>query len=344
MTSAPPWSLSLAFVTLVACSGESVPPRSAPTSGGGRVEGTPSNQATPASADATAARLSSSIEEITSFGDNPGGLRMFVHAPAGKRPAGVVLALHGCGQTAADYVRVGWNGVADREGLVIVYAEQAKANNPLRCFRWYDPAHIGRAGEARSLASMVEAAHVKYGTKRAFVTGLSAGGAMTTVMLAAYPELFEAGAVMTGVAYKCASNPGEAFACMKGRPRSAEEWAELVPRSAVKSPRVSIWQGEADTLVRPSNRDELVKQWTKVHGLDQVPVETKSEAGATHALYRDAGGTLRVESWSIPSMGHGVALDPRSGCGTAGPYALDVGLCSTERAAAFFLAAEPIEK
>jgi len=280
----------------------------------------------------------SALEEVTSFGDDPGGLKMYVHAPADKPAMAVVLALHGCTQSAADYVAAGWNEVADRERLVIVYAEQQSSNNSMRCFRWWDPAHIGKDGEARSLANMVAFAHAKYGTKRAFVTGLSAGGAMTAVMLASYPEVFEAGAVMAGLPYKCATSQLDTYSCMSGRSHSAEEWAALVPTtSAAVAPRVSIWQGDADRTVRPANREELVKQWSRVNGVSDEPTETKTEGPATHRLHRDGSGIVRVESWEISNMGHGVALDPKSGCGKAGPYALDVGICSTEQAAAFFL-------
>lgn len=73
------------------------------------------------------------------------------------------------------------------------------------------------------------------------------------------------------------------------------------------------------------------------HAVPETPAETKTDGLASHALFKDAGGVVRVESLSIPNMGHGVALDPKSGCGKAGPFALDVGLYSTERAAAFFL-------
>lgn len=276
------------------------------------------------------------LEEVTSFGENPAGLKMYVHAPARKTPVAVVLALHGCTQHAADYVQAGWNDLADREGLVVVYGEQTAQNNSMQCFRWWDPAQIGRDGEAKSLASMVTAAHAKYGTSRAFVTGLSAGGAMTTVMLAAYPELFEAGAIMAGLPYKCATSQLDAYTCMSGRDQSADAWAALVPKTS-NAPRVSIWQGDADWTVRPSNREELVKQWTKVNGVSETPSDSTTDGRATHYVHRDASGVVRVESWSVSGMAHGVAIDAKAGCGSTGPYALDVGVCSTTNAALFFL-------
>lgn len=58
--------------------------------------------------------------------------------------------------------------------------------------------------------------------------------------------------------------------------------------------------------------------------------------GATHAEYKDASGVVRVESWLVKGMAHGVALDPKAGCGTAGAYLLDEGVCSTTKAASFF--------
>jgi len=281
---------------------------------------------------------STALEEVTSFGANPAGLKMYVHAPS-SAPKAVVLALHGCTQSASDYVSTGWNEVGDREGLVIVYGEQTTTNNSTKCFRWWDASQIAAGGgEAESLANMVRAAREKYGVTRSFVTGLSAGGAMTTVMLAAYPDLFEAGAIMAGLPYKCATSQLDAYTCMSGRSRSADEWAALVQKaSGAGAPRVSVWQGDADYTVRPSNRDEIVKQWTKVNGLDDKPSESTKEGPAEHDTYRDTNGTVRVESWTIAKMGHGVALDPKSGCGKAGAYELDVGLCSTTHAAAFFL-------
>ncbi len=105
---------------------------------------------------------------------------MFVHAPASVTPgAPIVVALHGCTQSASAYAAAGWNALVDREGFGVVYPEQSSTNDIQRCFRWWDPAHTTRdRGEAKSVYSMVQAARDKYGAKGdAIVTGLSAGAA-----------------------------------------------------------------------------------------------------------------------------------------------------------------------
>ena len=50
--------------------------------------------------------------------------------------------------------------------------------------------------------------------KRVFVTGLSAGGAMISVMLATYPDVFAGGGVVAGLPYRCAANLSDALQCM----------------------------------------------------------------------------------------------------------------------------------
>ena len=107
----------------------------------------------------------------------------------------------------------------------------------------------------------------KYGSEKAYVTGLSAGGAMTAVMLATYPDLFEAGAVFSGIAYDCATSQIDAYSCMSGKTKTADQWAALEPKTE-HPPRVSIWQGDADWTVRPANADDLVQQWAGVNGID----------------------------------------------------------------------------
>jgi poly(hydroxyalkanoate) depolymerase family esterase len=279
------------------------------------------------------------LTEVTSFGDNPGGLKMFVHAPPGGKAAAVVVAMHGCTQGASDYTSAGWNELADKAGFAVVYPEQTTANNAQRCFRWFDKAQIEREGsEAKSIAAMTAHAKQEYGATKAYVTGLSAGAAMTSVMLATYADLFEAGAIMAGLPYACATSQTDAYTCMSGsKDKTAEAWAALVPASTrAAAPRVSIWHGDADWVVRPANETQLVRQWTGVAGVAEKPTTTATEGPATHAEYKDSAGVVRVESWLVKSMSHGVALDPKAGCGKAGAYLLDEGLCSTTKAATFF--------
>jgi poly(3-hydroxybutyrate) depolymerase len=94
-------------------------------------------------------------------------------------------------------------------------------------------------------------------------------------------------------------------------------------------PKVAVWQGLADSTIDPMNAGEMVDQWTNVIGIDQTPDKTATVNGASYRGYADAGGTIRVEAYSIPHMGHGVAIDPAHGCGNPAPHILDRGVCSS---------------
>lgn len=137
------------------------------------------------------------LREVTGFGANPGNLRMFGYAPEHLPPmAPLVIALHGCTQTADDYDHgTGWWSLADSLGFAVVYPQQQPTNNPKNCFSWFLPGDIARGhGEALSIREMVDCAVAKFGAdqRKVFVTGLSAGGAMASVMLATTPRFLPA--------------------------------------------------------------------------------------------------------------------------------------------------------
>src|SRR5215472_12213874 len=159
------------------------------------------------------------LRELTGFGTNPGNLRMFAYAPEDLPPqAALVIALHGCTQTSDEYDHgTGWSSLADRLGFAVVYPQQQPANNPKNCFSWFLPGDSARGhGEALSIRQMVEHAITTFDADRSkvFVTGFSAGGAMASVMLATYPEVFAGGAIIAGLPYGCASNVQQAFEAM----------------------------------------------------------------------------------------------------------------------------------
>ncbi|HYJ52863.1 MAG TPA: PHB depolymerase family esterase [Allosphingosinicella sp.] len=288
------------------------------------------------------------LTDLPPIRDNPGNLTARLYVPKGLGgPAPLVVVLHGCTQDAAVYDHgSGWSALADKNGFILLFPEQNRANNPLLCFNWFSGNDSQRGmGEAASIANMIAAVKKAHAIdpKRVFVTGLSAGGAMAGVMLATYPELFAGGAIIAGVAYGCASDVAGAFDCMGGRAQSdATELGRKVRRASPHKgpwPRIQIWHGSADHMVVASNGDAIALQWAHLHGLGPKPDREDRVAGYPRRSWLGADGTPLIEQYEITGMAHGIPLDPGTGegeSGQAGAHMLDVGLSSTDRIAAFF--------
>jgi poly(hydroxyalkanoate) depolymerase family esterase len=289
------------------------------------------------------------LTQVTSFGSNPGNLAMYEYAPA-NLPAGapVVVALHGCTQSASDYfANSGWQKYADLWGFALVLPQTGSANNSLSCFSWFDPAKDTRGkGEAASVVSMVGHAVTQYGSDshRVYVTGLSAGGGMTADLLADYPDVFAGGSVDSGLPAQCATSQSAASGCQYGSLNlTPAQWGDKVrasdPGYPGPWPRVAIWQGSSDYTVYPVNSTELRDQWTNVWGIGQTASSTQSlPGGTTLTTYNDSSGRPAVELYSISGMAHGLAVDPGSGteqCGSTGTYYIDT-ICSSYYTARFW--------
>lgn len=285
----------------------------------------------------------SSLLEIQDFGPNPGQLRCWIHVPPNlAKGAPLVVVLHGSTQSAAGYATgAGWVALANRHGFAVLCPEQLKSNNPTRSFNWFEPKDCARdGGEAASIAQMLRHT-VKtrdLDGQRVYVTGLSSGGAMTAIMLATYPELFLAGAVICGLPYGAATSGMQALWVMfKGSSLSAAAWGNKVRAASRASawPSISIWQGLEDRVVNPQLASALVSQWTNVHGLSEGSGKATSSSVRSDQVWRDANGVERVTYHTIASMGHGTPLkvsgDPADG--TAAPYLLDVGIASSQEIA-----------
>lgn len=288
------------------------------------------------------------MTETTNFGADPGALRMLSYVPEGLAPgAPLVVVLHGCTQRAEAHAEAaGWLTLADRYGFAVIAPEQRQGNNPNRCFNWYEPAHARRGrGEAASIRSMAAHAVRAHGLDagRVFVTGLSAGGAMTCVMLAAYPDVFAGGGVVAGLPFGVADNLQAALgAMMGGDRRSAKNLGDRVRRAGPaggRVPRLSIWHGDADGTVKPSNAGEIAKQWASAHGLPAEPTATEALPGRTRAVWRSPEtGEVLMESVLIKGFGHGTPLSTggAEGVGSAAPYMLEAGVSSSLEIARFW--------
>jgi len=292
--------------------------------------------------------IRSPLVETTEFGSNPGDLRMFSFVPEDLRPQpALVVVLHGGGQTAAGYdLGTGWSTLAKHYGFALLMPEQQPANNTQGCFNWFKPEDTRRShGEACSVRQMIArmVREQKIDKHHIFITGLSAGGAMTSVMLATYPEVFAAGAVIAGLPYGVATNVREALSGMFQSPtRPSRELGDLV-RNASKHrgpwPRVSVWHGSADRTVNPANADEIVKQWLDVHGLPADPMSEGMVDGYPRQIWWNAEGDTVIESYTITDMAHGTPLGTAENderYGTTGAFLIEAGISSSYHIANFF--------
>lgn len=297
---------------------------------------------------AAASPLTDRLADLPAFGANPGKLRARCYVPESlAAKAALVVVLHGCTQTAAAYDHgAGWSRLADRYGFALLFPEQKRENNPGLCFNWFQPGDVRRGGgEAASIRQMVAKMFDLHDLDpaRVFVTGLSAGGGMTSAMLAAYPDVFAGGAIIAGIPYGCADNVQGAFECMGGGGRRAAATLGDKVRGATSHkgpwPKVSVWHGSSDNIVAASNGEDAVRQWVDIHDLVTTPDRVETVDGHPRRVWTGERGEVLVEQYVIAGMGHGTPLSPGNApgrSGVSGPHMLDVGLSSTNRIAEFW--------
>ncbi|MDX3801259.1 PHB depolymerase family esterase [Streptomyces sp. AK04-3B] len=256
------------------------------------------------------------LTEVTGFGANPSNLQMYVYAPAGvaAHPA-VLVAVHWCGGSGpAMHSGTEYSQLADRYGFVIVYPSVTRSS---KCFDVSSPQALRRGGgsDPVGIKSMIDWVTAAYGadTARVYATGISSGAMMTNVLLGDYPDVFAAGSAFSGVPFGCfATTDGSEWnsACSGGAVvHTAQGWGDLVrgayPGYTGTRPRMQVWHGTADDVLRYPNFGEEIKQWTDVRGVSRTPAATDSPAsGWTRTRYGGTGDQAPVEAVSLEGVGH----------------------------------------
>ena len=306
------------------------------------------------------------VTEVTDFGTNPGDLQMFEYIPHNFHAgAPLVVFMHGCLTQVSNYDdESGWPQIAEGLGWAIVFPQQKVTNNNNLCFNWTRPDDIVRGkGEAASIVQMVEYMKSTHAIdpSRVFATGHSAGGYFTSVMLAAYPDVFRAGAEVSGGPYRCQTTqpvyaappgiyvgPAELVTEFSAREectqaeidKTPQEWAELLgmahPNDHIDArPPIMLWHGSADATVKPANFHELVEQWTAFYGVNRTESAIVTHAGAstyTHDVYKDTTGRTLVETVLVDGADHPYPGDGSAGC----PGQANLGICASRLIAWWF--------
>jgi poly(hydroxyalkanoate) depolymerase family esterase len=247
-----------------------------------------------------------------------------LYVPGGYRRQALplVVMLHGCTQDPDDFAAgTGMNFLAEAGGFLVVYPAQAASANPSRCWNWFQAADQRRdRGEPALIAGITRQVMAEYHNDpaRVYVAGLSAGGAMAAIMSAAYPDLFAAVGVHSGLAPGSAHDLPSAFQAMHGQGRQAEH------PGAGGVPPMILFQGDADPTVHPGNADQLVGQWTATGPSSSSPggaapatsMRRGRAAGGrdyTCATYHDGRGRTVVEHWTVHGAGHAWSGGSRNG-------------------------------
>ncbi|WP_406174657.1 PHB depolymerase family esterase [Streptomyces canus] len=264
----------------------------------------------------TEAAPAATLTEITDFGTNPSNLQMYLYVPDNvtAHPA-VVVAVHYCtGSGPAMYNGTEWAQLADTYGFVVIYPSVTRSS---KCFDVSSPQALKRGGgsDPVGIKSMIDWTVSTYSadTSRIYATGISSGAMMTNVLLGDYPDVFAAGAAFSGVPFGCfATTDGSEWnsACSGGTiTHTPQEWGDLVraayPGYTGTRPRMQVWHGTEDDVLRYPNFGEEIKQWTNVLGVSQTPAVTDSPvSGWTRTRYGATGDRAPVEAISLQGVGH----------------------------------------
>lgn len=267
--------------------------------------------------------------------------RLFAPASLDKGAlAPLVVALHGCTQTASDFAAgTQFDRVAEHAGAYVLYPEQSALANPNRCWNWFLPENQFReSGEPAAILLQVEEMCARYriDRERIFVAGLSAGGAMAAILAEQAPDVFAAVGIMAGVALHASHDVESAYQAMHQGvterdivPIVARQWRRI---PGYKRLRATIWSGDQDKLVAPENSSLLAHQFLRLLDLEDRPPAIEARDGVAIERWSDARGRVRVEAWRIAEMGHAW-----SGGSFSGSHTYPAGPSASEAMMEFFL-------
>ncbi len=275
------------------------------------------------------------------FSNQVGSRPYKLYVPSGYRGQSVplIVMLHGCTQSPDDFAAgTRMNAAAEEHTCLVAYPGQTSAANMQKCWNWFSAADQQRdAGEPSLIAGITHEVMRDYAIdpRRVYIAGLSAGGAAAAIMGDAYPDLYAAIGVHSGLACGAARDMPSAFAAMRGNGGPAPRNGRTGPAGSKRRvvPAI-VFHGDKDTTVNPRNADSVVAQSGQGALLTRRVEKGQVADGFAYSriLHAGASGETIVEQWVIHGAGHAW-----SGGSSAGSYTLPKGPDATGEMVRFFL-------
>jgi poly(hydroxyalkanoate) depolymerase family esterase len=240
-----------------------------------------------------------------------------LYVPSGLhtgRPVPLIVMLHGCTQSPEDFAAgTRMNTLAEEQSFLVAYPAQPASANAQKCWNWFSPGDQERdGGEPALIAGITRQIMRDYAvdSARIYVAGLSAGGAAAAIMGAAYPDLYAAVGVHSGLACGAARDLPSAFAAMRrggaGTLRRAS--SDVTASDAAQTVPTIVFHADGDTTVHPSNSDHVLAQAGTTAGNLTTTVEHGEVANGgrkfTRTLHSDSCGIAVLEQWTVHGGGH----------------------------------------
>ncbi len=261
--------------------------------------------------------------------------KLYIPPASFEGPLPLVVMLHGCTQNPDDFAAgTQMNEAALQQGFYVLYPAQTQHANASRCWNWFKHNHQKRGrGEPALLAAMTKDVMARYpiDPQRVYVAGLSAGGAMAAILGDAYPDLFAAVGVHSGLATGSATNVQGALSVMQtgAAPGAVRTTA---------SPPTIVFHGDQDATVNPVNGEQVLVASAGAHTPETKRAKSANGRNYTQRSYKDSGGDVVAEHWAVHGAGHAW-----SGGSARGSYTDATGPDATHEMIRFFLA-NPLRK
>ncbi|HTH95920.1 MAG TPA: PHB depolymerase family esterase [Stellaceae bacterium] len=272
---------------------------------------------------------------LRSFGNAAGTrpYKLFVPTSYAGTPLPLLVMLHGCTQSPDDFAAgTRMNELAEAHGFLVAYPGQTTGANASKCWNWFNVDGQRRErGEPSLIAGITRQIMTDWSidAARVFVAGLSAGGAQAAIMGSAYPDLYAAIGVHSGLACGAAHDMMSSLTAMR-------HGAATPPLRRVQPVRTIVFHGDKDTTVVPINGDQVIAQAQAGISLQTTVTSGQSPAGMryTRRIQRDASGRTILEQWLLHGAGHAW-----SGGSSAGSFTDPKGPDASAAMVAFFLSA-----